>query len=320
MIRTAAILAGLLVAGAADGAEVPLPPGAVLAADDAAAFAMVPLPAGPWADGPPPMVDAEGAVVRRAWRVPEGDRTTAQLLAPIRDRLEADGFAVLYSCADRACGGFDFRFGLDLLPAPAMYVDLGDFHYLLAAEDGTAGRRLVSVVTSRGLGAGYVHVTTVDPADAPATAVPPEVARPPAEGAGAPAPAPDAPPASDIARRLLSEGHAALDGLEFPSGSAALPGEGYESLTALAAFLGENPSATVVLVGHTDAVGALDVNTALSRARAQSVRSRLIEVYGVAPGRLLAEGAGFLAPVASNLTPEGRAANRRVEAVLLTGP
>jgi outer membrane protein OmpA-like peptidoglycan-associated protein len=320
MTRRAAILAGLLVAGAADAAEIPLPPGAVLAADEATAFSMVPLPTGPWTDGPPPMVDAEGAVVRRAWRVPEGDRTTAQLLAPIRDRLEADGFAVLYSCADRACGGYDFRFGLDLLPAPAMYVDLGDFRYLLAAEDGTAGRRLVSVVTSRGLGAGYVHVTTVDPADAPATAVPLEAARPEAGGLETPAPLPVAPPASDIARRLLSDGHAALDGLEFPSGSAALPGDGYASLSALAAFLEENPSATVVLVGHTDAVGALDANTALSRARAQSVRTRLIGTYGIDPGRLLAEGAGYLAPVASNLTPEGRAANRRVEAVLLAAP
>jgi hypothetical protein len=188
MIRTAAILAGLLVAGAADAAEIPLPPGAVLAADDAAAFATVPLPAGPWSGGPPQTVDAEGAVLRRAWRIPDSDRTTDELVAPIRDRLEADGFAVLYSCADRACGGYDFRFGLDLLPAPAMYVDLGDFRYLLAAEDGTAGRRLVSVVASRGLGAGYVHVTTVDPADAPATAVPLEAARPGREASRRPRP------------------------------------------------------------------------------------------------------------------------------------
>ena len=134
------------------------------------------------------------------------------------------------------------------------------------------------------------------------------------------APGTDAPPNSDLARRLLSDGHAVLDGLEFPSGSASLSGDRYPSLEALARFLEENPAATVVLVGHTDAVGALDANTALSRARAQSVRARLIGTYGIDPERLLAEGAGYLAPVAGNLTPEGRAANRRVEAVLLAAP
>lgn len=324
MKRAATILAWLLSTGAADAVDLPLPEGAVLAAEDTALFAMTTLPEGPWADPPPPMLDAEGAVTRRAWRVPEDDRTTSRLLAPIRDRLEAEGYTVLYTCADRACGGYDFRFGLDLLPPPAMYVDLGDFRYLLAGRDAADGRRLVSVITSRGLGAGYIHVTTVDPAGAPQTPeVPAPVATDPGASQadpGASQAGPDAPPASDTARRLLSDGHAMLEGLEFPSGSAALPGDRYPSLEALAGFLEENPSATVLLVGHTDAVGALDANIALSRARAESVRTRLIGTYGIDAGRLTAEGAGYLAPIASNLTPEGRAANRRVESVLVDGP
>jgi OmpA-OmpF porin, OOP family len=201
-----------------------------------------------------------------------------------------------------------------------MYVDLGDFRYLLAAEDGTAGRRLVSVVTSRGLGAGYVHVTDGRSrrcaGDGGSTG-----GRPP--GGGRPR---DAGTLAGCAARfrhrprLLSDGHAALDGLEFPSGSAALPGDGYASLSALAAFLEENPSATVVLVGHTDAVGALDANTA-SVARPGAVRPDAPDRHLRHRSRAsLAEGAGYLAPVASNLTPEGRAANRRVEVVLLAAP
>jgi OOP family OmpA-OmpF porin len=47
------------------------------------------------------------------------------------------------------------------------------------------------------------------------------------------------------------------------------------------------------------------------------VRVRLIEEYGIAAARLEAQGIGYLAPIASNLSAEGREANRRVEVVLL---
>jgi outer membrane protein OmpA-like peptidoglycan-associated protein len=306
-MRRAALLAALTIASAAGAAEIPLPPGAVLAAEESVPFAMAEFPEGPWMEGPPPTIAAEGPVLRRAWRVPAGSGTPDQLLIPIRDALQAGGSRVLFTCAERACGGYDFRFALDLLPPPAMFVDLGNYRYLLAEA---AGGALVSVVTSTGLGAGYIHVTTVEPGPVP------DPAGPPATG---PDPAPEAPTAG-LAQRLLQQGHVVLDGLEFPSGSASLPGDRYDSLSALAAFLADNPAAVVLLVGHTDAVGALDANTVLSRARAGAVRTRLIGSYGADPDRIRAEGVGYLAPVASNLTPEGQAANRRVEAVLLSAP
>jgi OOP family OmpA-OmpF porin len=308
-MRRTPFLAALIAAGAAGAAEIPLPEGAMLAAEDAVPFAVVELPEGPWAGGPPPVVATEGAVTRRAWRIP-GDGNADALLVPIREALAADGYSLLYACADRDCGGYDFRFALDLLPAPAMFVDLGNYRYLLA-EDGSGAR--VAVVTSAGGDTGYVHVTAVTPGAPPPV---PAVTAP----AEAPADAPVAPPTSDVAARLLAEGHVALDGLDFPSGSSSLPADRYDSLAALAAFLEANPSASVLLVGHTDAVGALEANLALSRARAEAVRTRLIGTYGIAGARLRAEGAGYLAPVASHLTPEGQAANRRVEAVLLSGP
>jgi outer membrane protein OmpA-like peptidoglycan-associated protein len=308
-MRRTAFLAGLIAAGAAGAAEIPLPEGAVLAAEEAAPFAMVELPEGPWAGGPPPVVSTEGAVTRRAWRIP-GEVTPDALLVPIREALAAEGYSLVYACADRDCGGYDFRFALDLLPAPAMFVDLGNYRYLLT-EDGSGAR--VAVVTSKGGGTGFVHVTAVTPGAPPP--VPSVTAT-----EEAPAEAPAAPPATDVAARLLAEGHAALEGLAFPSGSPSLPDDRYDSLAALAAFLEANPSATILLVGHTDAVGALEANLALSRARAEAVRTRLIGTYGIDGARLRAEGAGYLAPVASHLTPEGQAANRRVEAVLLSGP
>jgi OOP family OmpA-OmpF porin len=46
------------------------------------------------------------------------------------------------------------------------------------------------------------------------------------------------------------------------------------------------------------------------------VRAALIRDHGVAPERLIAEGVGYLAPRVRNDTAEGRALNRRVEAVV----
>lgn len=309
-----AALLALLGPGGAAAAELVLPPDAALVAEDRAPYAVAEFPWGPWRPELLPVLGAEGASVRRVWRS-AGAGSADALMAPIRDRLTETGFAVLYDCADRDCGGFDFRFALDLIPAPAMHVDLGDYRYLLAARDGAEGRELVSVVTSRGLGAGYVHATEVTPLP---EGVPPPAQ--PATDARDPGAAPPAPPAStgDLAAALARDGRAVLDGLEFPSGSAALAADRYDSLAALAAFMGANPRAVLALVGHTDAVGGAEANLRLSRDRAEAVRRRLIGVHDADPARILAEGAGWVAPVASNLTPEGRAANRRVEVVLLS--
>ncbi len=101
-------------------------------------------------------------------------------------------------------------------------------------------------------------------------------------------------------------------------GMAQLGAGDYASLRALAEYLAANPAARVALVGHTDATGALEVNIAISRRRAASVMERLASDYAVPRQQMTAEGMGWLAPLATNITPEGREANRRVEAVLLT--
>jgi OOP family OmpA-OmpF porin len=123
-----------------------------------------------------------------------------------------------------------------------------------------------------------------------------------------------------LAARLMSEGHVALDDLAFETGAAALAAGDPASLADLAAFLAANPGARVTLVGHTDAEGSLEANIALSRRRAEAVAAVLVGQFGVARGQVAAAGAGWLAPRASNATPEGRARNRRVEAVLTAGP
>jgi OOP family OmpA-OmpF porin len=44
----------------------------------------------------------------------------------------------------------------------------------------------------------------------------------------------------------------------------------------------------------------------------------LVASYNVDRAQLDAQGMGYLAPIAPNLTPEGRTANRRVEAIITT--
>ncbi len=71
----------------------------------------------------------------------------------------------------------------------------------------------------------------------------------------------------------------------------------------------------VYVVGHTDNVGGLAANVDLSKRRAASVAAELTAKYGIGADRLAAYGDGPYAPIASNDSEDGRAANRRVELV-----
>ena len=102
----------------------------------------------------------------------------------------------------------------------------------------------------------------------------------------------------------------------FATDSAVLQPALQNDLRALAANLQAYPGSTVQVVGHTDSDGDAAYNQGLSERRAQSVTNILIS-SGVEPGRLAAIGRGESQPVASNLTPAGKAQNRRVDIVIL---
>lgn len=69
---------------------------------------------------------------------------------------------------------------------------------------------------------------------------------------------------------------------------------------------------TVIVTGHTDAVGADRYNLDLSRRRADAVRAELARLLGP-QARVTATGRGEQEPVADNRTKAGQALNRRVE-------
>ncbi|MBU2994299.1 OmpA family protein [Octadecabacter sp. 1_MG-2023] len=98
----------------------------------------------------------------------------------------------------------------------------------------------------------------------------------------------------------------------FATDSAALTGGLRSDITALSASINNYPDTTINVIGHADNTGGAAYNQDLSARRAQAVSSALIS-SGVNPGRIRSIGRGEDAPIASNLTPEGRALNRRVE-------
>ena len=83
-------------------------------------------------------------------------------------------------------------------------------------------------------------------------------------------------------------------------------------IRALALNLQQYRDSTVDVIGHTDNVGSAEYNQDLSARRASAVAGVILE-EGVAPSRVRSFGRGEDEPVATNLTPEGRALNRRVE-------
>jgi outer membrane protein OmpA-like peptidoglycan-associated protein len=256
----------------------------------------------------------EGALEQRAYRLEAPGMTTLAVLAPLRDQLQAAGYALVFECEARGCGGFDFRFGTEVMPEPDMHVDLQDYRFL-SAERGTEA---VSLLVSRSANAAYVQITRISALAPTATPVKtavdldqPEVP----QGATTPA-APGASDVTGLAAALDTEGSAVLADLVFDSGSASLTAGDYASLAGVAAWLNANPDGTVALVGHTDASGSLAANIALSERRAEAVAEALVRDFSVDPARLAAKGVGYLAPRATNQTEEGRQKNRRVEVVV----
>jgi OmpA-OmpF porin, OOP family len=87
-------------------------------------------------------------------------------------------------------------------------------------------------------------------------------------------------------------------------------------IAKVAEKLVEYPNATARIEGHTDSTGPRALNDRLSLARANSVKSSLVNEYNVNPARLSTQGFAWDQPIADNNTKEGRAMNRRVFATI----
>lgn len=117
----------------------------------------------------------------------------------------------------------------------------------------------------------------------------------------------------DLYMQHIKEGiKVKIENLFFATNKTVILPQSEKAMSDLAQFLLENPGVTILITGHTDAVGSDEANQILSEGRANAVRADLIK-RGVAGERIETEGKGEKEPVADNDTEEGRQLNRRVE-------
>lgn len=108
-----------------------------------------------------------------------------------------------------------------------------------------------------------------------------------------------------------------LNNIYYKTNSAELDPRSMIVIEEFVEFLKANPTITIEVYGHTDNVGDVKSNLALSTDRAFTVRDKLLE-KGIEEKRLIAfKGFGPSQPIADNNTEAGRAKNRRTEFVIV---
>lgn len=116
------------------------------------------------------------------------------------------------------------------------------------------------------------------------------------------------------AAQVNQTGRVSLYGINFDTGKATIRPESEPVLNEVLKLLQANAEWAMLVAGHTDNVGAPEMNLGLSKQRAESVIAWLAG-HGVDRARLVAAGFGDKRPVAPNTGEEGRQKNRRVDLV-----
>jgi chemotaxis protein MotB len=105
--------------------------------------------------------------------------------------------------------------------------------------------------------------------------------------------------------------------LLFAAGSNEVRVGAYDTLGKVAELIGMYGNRQVLIIGHSDAIGDAERNRDLSERRAERVKQIFVDDFDLVADRLYTEGLGEARPIASNATPQGRLANRRVEVLIL---
>ncbi|QWV93816.1 outer membrane beta-barrel domain-containing protein [Geomonas oryzisoli] len=104
--------------------------------------------------------------------------------------------------------------------------------------------------------------------------------------------------------------------VEFDTGKANIKPQYKDEMAKVADYMKKYPTTTAVIEGHTDNVGGYEYNMKLSRERAESAVQYLVDNFGIEKSRLAAKGYGYTRRIAYNSTAEGRAKNRRINAII----
>ncbi|HET8803732.1 MAG TPA: OmpA family protein, partial [Aequorivita sp.] len=116
---------------------------------------------------------------------------------------------------------------------------------------------------------------------------------------------------SQVLKDLMENGSFSTNAILFNSGSATIKSGSAPILADIAEALKSAPDLKLNVVGHTDADGSDDANLKLSKERANSVRTFLVQNHGIDGSRLNTDGKGEANPVADNNSASGKEQNRR---------
>ncbi|HEY0769867.1 MAG TPA: OmpA family protein, partial [Sphingobacteriaceae bacterium] len=100
--------------------------------------------------------------------------------------------------------------------------------------------------------------------------------------------------------------------IQFEFDSSVLRTSAYPVLDKVSADMRANSGMSITLGGHASSEGTDEYNMNLSRDRANSVKTYLVN-SGIASSRITTQAYGERQPIASNATEAGRSQNRRVE-------
>jgi outer membrane protein OmpA-like peptidoglycan-associated protein len=234
----------------------------------------------------------EGRVTRIAYRTNPGP-SILEVSRNFESQLAKAGFETLIACDADPCGGIPFVESVDALPIPQMWIDGFDYRYYAGRKVEGGRETFAAVLVSENNDDIYAQLTV-----AVVGAIENKMVD-----------------AAAMAKGLGEKGHVALYGIYFDTDKAVIKPESRPTLDEIAKLLRGQPRLNVVIVGHTDSQGAYDYNMDLSRRRAEAIAAELAKSYQIARTRLRTAGVGFLAPVGSNASEDGRALNRRVELV-----
>jgi outer membrane protein OmpA-like peptidoglycan-associated protein len=235
----------------------------------------------------------EGRVTRIAYRTGPGP-SIVEVARNFETQITGAGYETVFVCDTDGCGGIPFSEALDILPIPEMWVDGFNYHYFVGRKTGENGAvTWATVLVSQNNDAITAELVVTEVGAMANKMI----------------------DAAAMAKGLGDKGHIALYGIYFDTDKAVVKPESKPTLEEIARLLTGAPDLEVVIVGHTDSQGTPDYNMDLSHRRAAAVAAVLAKSYGIPAARLTTAGVGFLAPVGSNQTEDGRALNRRVELV-----
>jgi len=243
------------------------------------------------------------------YSLPEG-RSTLQVLRNYERSLKAKGFSISFACAtaDGSCfeanspeGGYFLGQAVgDPLALPRLMTDyvhnwFSQGRYLLARLDRPEGAVYASLSLGESARGGVAVVRVVETREMETDKIVFITA-------------------AQMEKAIGDTGRVALQGIRFASNSDRIAPESQPTLDEIAKLLTNKPALKLKVVTHADddADPALD----LAARRAKNVVAELMGARGIAPERLVAEGAATVPSTDSNNAESGTNRNRRVELVV----